>query len=190
MSVQPKPRYTRAEYLSMERAAETKSEFFDGELFAMAGATRAHNLITLNVARQIGNDLDEGPCEVYASDMRVLIEATGLYVYPDVVVVCEEPRFEDATGDTLLNPLVIVEVLSNSTESYDRGRKFENYRQVPSLREYVLIGQRQRRIEKYLRQSDGSWVLTEVTGAEGEILLDTVGCSLSLERTYGPGTAP
>jgi Uma2 family endonuclease len=184
MSVQPKPHYTPQEYLAREREAETKSEYFGGEIFTMAGASRAHNLIGVSVTRLIANHLEDGPCEVYANDMRVLIDATDLYTYPDITVVCEEPLFEDSTRDTLLNPLIIIEVLSDSTERYDRGRKFENYRQIPSLREYVLISQKDYHIEKFVRQGDGSWVLTEVFGADATIRLETIDCALPLKRVY------
>jgi Uma2 family endonuclease len=139
MSLQAKQRLTPEEYLARERQVDTKSEFYDGELFAKAGASRSHNLIVGNVTGELRAQLRGRPCEVYPADMRVKVSETGLYAYPDVVVVCGEPRFEDEHLDTLLNPTVIVDVLSPSTEAYDRGEKFAQYRKLASLREYVLI---------------------------------------------------
>ena len=130
-SAATKIRFTAQEYLALERKSETRNEYYNGEIFAMAGASREHNLIVGNLLRDIGNQLEDRPCESYPSDMRVSIEATGLYTYPDVAVVCGEPRFQDREVDTLLNPTVIIEVLSPSTEAYDRGVKFRHYRAHP-----------------------------------------------------------
>ena len=135
MSTIPKTRYTAEQYLSIERAAQFRSEFFRGEMFAMVGASRKHNLIAVNISRRLNEQFDGRKCEVYQSDMRVKVNATGLYTYPDVVATCDEPQFEDDQVDTLLNPKVIVEVLSPSTELWDRGKKFKHYRNIPSLRE-------------------------------------------------------
>jgi Uma2 family endonuclease len=148
------------EYLELERKADFRSEYYRGEMFAMAWATWEHTLIKDNLAREAGSQLKNGPCRVLTSDMRVRVDATGLYTYPDIVVVCEKPRFEDKVADTLLNPRVIIEVLSDSTEKYDRGTKFGHYRQVPSILEYVLVAQDRPLVERYVRQPDGSWVLT------------------------------
>ena len=147
------------EYLAQERRAEFRSEYLHGEVFAMAGASFEHTLIKDNVARNAGNQLENGPCHVLTSDMRVKVNATGLYTYPDVAVVCDKPQFEDKVMDTLLNPRVIVEVLPDTTEKYDRGAKFGHYRQIASLHEYVLIGQDRPLVERYVRQADGSWNL-------------------------------
>src|SRR5262249_54874860 len=141
MSVQPRRWYTPEEYLALEEDADFKSEYFGGEIFAMAGASEEHNTITANVVAEVRQQFRGTPCRVYTSDMRVKGEATGLYTYPDVVAACGERRFERRGTDSLLNPTVIFEVLSPTTESYDRGRKFENYRQIESLREYILIAQ-------------------------------------------------
>src|ERR1044071_3578846 len=132
-------RLTEEEYLRLERAAEFKSEYFDGELFAMAGGTRAHSLISANLTGELRAVLKNTKWVTYNADLRIKTEATGLYTYPDVSIVCGEQRFLDNEQDTLLNPTVVVEVLSDSTEAYDRGKKFEHYRQVPSLREYLLV---------------------------------------------------
>ena len=141
MSAIPKPSLTPQEYLARERRATEKSEYYRGEIFAMAGASFEHSLIKDNLARESGNQLKDKPCRVITSDLRIKVNATGLYTYPDAVIVCDEPKFEDAQVDTLLNPRVIVEVLSDSTEKYDRGGKFAHYRQIPSLQEYVLVAQ-------------------------------------------------
>jgi Uma2 family endonuclease len=151
---------TPEEYLARERQADFKSEYYHGEMFAMSGASWEHTLIKDNLAREAGIQLRDGPCRALTSDLRVKVSATGLYTYPDIVVVCEKPQFEDKVADTLLNPRVIVEVLSDSTEKYDRGAKFGHYRQVASIQEYVLIAQDRPLVERYVRQPDGSWVLT------------------------------
>jgi len=185
MTPASKPYFTPEEYLALEREAEYKSEYFAGEIFAMAGATRRHNLIGVNLGRELSLRLRDEPCETYVGDMRVQVEATGLYTYPDVVVVCGEPQFADAAEDTLLNPTLIVEILSPSTEAYDRGRKFAQYQRLASLREYVLVAQDQPRVERYVRQPDGSqWLLSTVTGQDGFAPLASVGCELPLAEVY------
>lgn len=183
---QPKPvlRYTPAEYLALERVAETKSEYFDGEIFAMAGASREHNLITGSVVTRLTSQLESRPCEVYPSDMRVKVPATNLYTYPDVVVVCEEPRFEDASLDVLLNPTLLVEVLSPSTAGYDRGIKFDSYRTIESLRGVLFIAQERVHVVHYVRQDDGTWLLTETRDPGGRVSLASVGASLVLSEVY------
>ena len=158
MSTQIQPRHaTPEEYLAVERASETRSEYFAGDIVAMTGASRAHNLIVLNVGAELRAQLRGRACESYVEGMRVKVVAAGVYTYPDVVVVCGEPVFEDEQVDTVLNPTLIVEVLSPSTERYDRGRKLEHYRKIPSLSEYILIAQDARRIEWYTRQEGGLW---------------------------------
>jgi hypothetical protein len=139
MTAQPKPRYTPQEYLARERQAEVRSEYFAGEIFAMSGNSRGHNLIVTNAVGELRHRLRHRPCEVYPSNMRVKVEASGLYTYPDVTVVCGEPRFEDAEVDTLLNPMVLMEVLSKSTEAYGRGKKSAHYRRLlPCATTYSL----------------------------------------------------
>ena len=175
---------TAAEYLTLERQAETKSEYWNGGIYAMSGASRNHNRITFNLARRIGNQLDGKPCEGYANDMRVKVSPTGLYTYPDVIVVCGEPRFEDDQLDTLLNPQVIIEVLSESTEKYDRGDKFAHYRMLDSLADYLLVAQHQPLIEHFQRQTDGSWRYSVAQGLEAEIAIPAIGCVLRLVEVY------
>ncbi|MGB2611131.1 MAG: Uma2 family endonuclease [Isosphaeraceae bacterium] len=182
-SAATKIRFTPQEYLALERKSETRNEYYNGEIFAMAGASREHNLTVANLLRDIGNQLEDRPCESYPSDMRVFIEATGLYTYPDVSVVCGEPRFQDREVDTLLNPTVIVEVLSPSTEAYDRGDKFRHYRRIDSLREFVLISQDRMMVERYTRQGK-DWVLSEMTDPDQVLKLESIGCQIPLDRIY------
>jgi len=184
MSTQPTPRLTPAEYLALERSAEIKGEYFDGEIFAMAGASREHNLIVGNLVRELGNRLRNGLCEVYPSDMRVKVDLTGLYTYPDVVVVCDKPQFEDQHGDTLLNPTLLIEVLSESTEKYDRGRKSSHYRRLPSLQEYLLVSQDEPHIEHYARRDNDHWLLTEATGMDTNIELPVLQTIIELSEVY------
>lgn len=182
-SAAAKTRYTPEQYLALERKAEFKSEYFDGFIEAMSGTTRLHNLVAGNLLREIGNQLKGRPCEVYTADMRVRVSPTGLYTYPDVVAVCGEPRFLDGEFDTLLNPTLIVEVLSPSTEAYDRGGKFAHYRRLESLREYALIAQDRACVERFARRDEG-WVLTEWSGPEAVLQLDSIGCAVALREIY------
>ncbi|PYS53275.1 MAG: hypothetical protein DMG13_13360 [Acidobacteria bacterium] len=184
MSSQLKVRLTPEEYLRLERAAETKSEYLDGEMLPMPGASREHNLIVTNIVAVLANQLLDRPCEVYPPDMRVKVSSSGLYTYPDVTVVCGEPRFEDPYVDTLLNPHLIFEVLSESSETYDRGRKFSHYRTVESLREYVLVAQSECRVEQFARQTGGQWLYVESTDPNGSIELPSIACRLPLSRVY------
>ena len=184
MATQPKTFITPEQYLEIERAAEFKSEYYGGEMFAMSGARRGHNLIVWNLAGELGQQLRKRPCEAYQHDMRVRVSATGLYAYPDTVIVCGEPQFLDATQDTLLNPTVIVEVLSPSTEAYDRGRKFELYRTIPSLTHYLLVASEWMSAESFTRQEEGGWLLTGATLPEDAIDLPAVGVRFTLADLY------
>jgi len=185
MSAQPKPiRLSTEEYLARERRAEFKSEYFNGELFAMAGAQQAHNLIVGNLLRTLGNQLLERDCKVYSSDMRVKIAKINKYTYPDVVVTCGKANFEDAEVDTLLNPVVIFEILSDSTEAYDRGKKFQHYQFLESLAEYVLISQDAVRVEQYIRQSDKTWQYSQYQELGDLVKLESVNCELALKDVY------
>ena len=173
------------EYLAQERRAEFKSEYLRGEIFAMAGASYEHTLAKDNLAREAGNQLKGTPCRLLTSDMRVKVEATGVYTYADIAIVCDEPRFEDEVFDTLLNPRALVEVLSDSTEKYDRGAKFGHYRQIPSLQEYVLVAQDQPLVERYVRQPDGSWLLTVFEGLGQTFAFASVPSRIRLADIYG-----
>jgi Uma2 family endonuclease len=184
MSTQPKTYLTPEQYLELERRAEYKSEYYKGEMFAMAGATREHNLLAGNVLAALHTQLRSSPCETYPSDMRVLVRDTGLYAYPDVVIACQEPRFLDGQLDTLLNPTLLVEILSPSTEAYDRGRKFENYRSIQSLRQYLLVASDRIHADLYTRQEDGGWLLTSAGGPAGTLALASVDCQISLADIY------
>jgi len=184
-------RYTPQQYIALERKAEFRSEYCNGFITAMAGTSREHNLIALNLGAEIRSQLKNRPCEAYVSDMRVLVSRTGLYTYPDVVAVCGEPRFEDDEVDTLLNPTMIVEVLSPSTESYDRGKKFGHYRLLESLREYIVVAQDQVLVERYTRQGE-EWLLTDLRDLDASLRLTSIGCEVSLREIYAkvefPGT--
>ena len=184
MQPQAIPYISEDEYLEIERNSEIKHEYFDGEIFAMSGASEAHNLIVANVIITLGSQLKKKPCRVYPSDMRLKIERTTLYTYPDAMIVCGERKFGDKEKDMLLNPDVIIEVLSDSTENYDRGKKFEHYRQIASLKEYVLISQHERKIEKFMKTEDRRWVLDETDEENPEIILESVGCALNLDEVY------
>ncbi|MBS1797498.1 MAG: Uma2 family endonuclease [Acidobacteria bacterium] len=184
MSAIPKSKLTPEEYLEFERKSATKHEFFKGEIFAMSGAKRDHNKITTNLSGLVWQHLKGKDCESYSNDMRVFVPRTGLYTYPDLVVVGGEPRFQDEVFDTLLNPVLLIEVLSESTESYDRGRKFQHYRSIESLREYVLVAQDEARIEKYVRHGDGFWLLSEAVGLDAEIEFASIECRIPLAEVY------
>jgi Uma2 family endonuclease len=178
------PPVSPEEYLLRERRAEYRSEYYEGEIVAMTGASRRHNLITGNAFFSIKRQLRGGGCEVYTSDMRVRIPATGAYLYPDLVIACGEIQMEDETVDTLVNPTVLMEVLSPSTERYDRGRKWELYRRIPSLQQYVLVSQDEPRIEWFTRQQGGLWLYAEAADSAAEVRLDSVGCTLRLADVY------
>ena len=175
--------YTTEEYLARERMAETKSEYLGGEIVAMAGATRAHNLMVGNLYRELSQQLRGGPCEAYVNDMRVRVNRTGLYTYPDIVVACGEIQFDDNQADTLLNPVVVIEVLSPKTEAYDRGDKFAHYRRLDSLQEYVLVAQDKMRVERYVRQGE-AWVLSELSAPDDVVSLSAIGCNVTLRDLY------
>jgi len=184
MSSQALPFLTPEQYLEIERKAERKSEYWNGEMFAMAGATEPHNLVATNTASLAFAQLRTKNCRVYRSDMRVQVAANAMYAYPDIVIVFGKPQCLDGHQDTLLNPKVIVEVLSPSTEAYDRGRKFEHYRQIESLEQYLLLSQEQMRAELYSRQPGGQWLITFATRPEEFVELSSVSCRLSLAECY------
>jgi len=184
MSTIPKKRYTPQEYLEIDRKAERKSQFFEGEIFMMAGASARHNLIVANLLASLVGQLRGRRCTAYASELRTKVDPSGLYTYPDISVICDEPRFDDERHDTVLNPTLIIEVLSGSTEAYDRGAKFGQYRKIESLRQYVLVEQERAHIEIYTRQPDGHWVLADVEGPEAEARLESIDCRLRLAEVY------
>ncbi|TGE24613.1 Uma2 family endonuclease [Hymenobacter aquaticus] len=184
MSAQPKPYYTPAEYLAFERESETKNEYFQGEIFAMSGASRAHNLLVKNMLVGLDNRIGDS-CSVFPSDMRVHVAANGLYTYPDVSVVCgPEQYLDDAHLDTLLNPGVLVEVLSKTTAKDDRNSKFLLYKSIPSLQHYVLVDSLRVTVALYSRGTGSSWLFQEYQGLTAVLPLPAVGVELPLAEIY------
>ncbi len=183
MATQPLPPLTEEEYLRIERAAFEKSEFHGGQMFAMAGGTPNHALITSRATSLLDRAVPPG-CRVFSSDLRIKVAPTATYTYADCTVVCGEPQFDSSQKDNVLNPLVIVEVLSPSTQDYDRGKKFELYRTIESLREYLIIHQDRRFVEHHSKQDDGSWVLREHSGTEGSVAMDRLGLRIALSDLY------
>lgn len=177
-------RITPQEYLIRERQASTKSEFYQGEIFAMGGGSANHSLIAANFVGEARNALKDKPCTVFNSDLRVQVQATGLYTYPDATVVCGEQIFDDDHRDTLLNPTVIVEVVSDSTEKYDRGKKSNHYRQIKSLKELILIAQDRPQVERFTRQPNGDWLFHEQTELSAEFELKSLGISVAMSELY------
>ena len=174
---------TSEEYLAWERKQPFKNEYHNGQIVAMSGASRSHNRITVDITIQLGNQLMNSECEVFASEMRVRTSPGISYFYPDVIVVCGEPRFEDDTFDTLLNPILVVEVLSPSTAAFDRGEKFEHYKQIASLQEYILVSQNNVRVEHYRRQGS-QWIHNIFEHLEDMLPLASIECRLSLHAIY------
>lgn len=184
MATNPKTLLTEDEYLAFERRSEFRHEYVAGEVFDMTGASREHNLIVMNIGAALHAQLRDRPCNVYASDQRVKVRGAKHYSYPDVVVTCGEEEFADAELDTLLNPLVIFEVLSDSTEAYDRGKKFESYQLVESLTDYLLVSQHARRIEQFTRRTGRDWIYTEAHEPGDAVRIQSIGCELKLEDVY------
>jgi len=184
MSKQQKARFTAAEYLSMDRASSEKHEFAFGDIYGMGGASARHVEIVGNIVRELGNRLRQQPCRVYSTDLRLCVDAEHRYTYPDVVVVCGQPQFLDDEIDTLLNPVLIVEVLSESTRNYDRGDKFQQYRGIPSFREYLLVDQAKTHVERYAKQNDGTWSLYETDSLNEFVHLESISVTLPLSEIY------
>jgi Uma2 family endonuclease len=184
MSSQPDQKLTEDEYLAIERCSEVKHELVDGAMVAMSGASPIHVLIVSNLVAELHNQLKNRECRVYASDLRVKIQKSGRYTYPDVSVVCGRLELATAQRDTLLNPRVLIEVLSESTKDYDRGEKFEQYRSIPSFAEYVLVAQDRHHVEHYARQKDGRWLLEETDAVADAVVLESIDCRLALTEIY------
>jgi len=182
--------FTPEEYLSIERNSDFKSEYIGGKIYAMAGGSSEHSIITMNIAGEFYSQLKGSPCRIYSSDMRVKVSSTGLYTYPDVTVVCGEPQYLDEHGDVLLNPTVIVEVLSPSTAAYDRGEKGEHYRTLESLTDYIVVAQDRRWFEHYSRLGDNQWVLTTAKAIDQDIKLTSIGCTLRMADIYNNVAIP
>jgi Uma2 family endonuclease len=183
MASQPRHRYSVEEYLTLELSSPEKHEYCDGEIFAIVGASFPHGLIVGNLVRHIGQQLKGKPCTVLPSDLRVKASATGLYTYPDVVIICGTPKLEPP-GDTLLNPIVLIEVLSPSTEDYDRGTKFEHFRTIESLKDYLLVAQDAIRVEHFARQPDDHWLASPAQRLTDELTIASIDCTLALAEIY------
>jgi Uma2 family endonuclease len=172
------------EYLAVERGAEFKSEYIDGIMYAMAGASERHNAIVANLIISIGVQLRGRDCRVYPSDLKIRVPNSTSFLYPDVSVVCGDPISADEHKDVIINPWLIVEVLSESTAAFDRGRKFLRYQQINSLREYVLVDQNEPHVEKFERQPNDNWLYSKVAGIDEKIILTSIQCELSLKDVY------
>jgi len=179
----PKHRYSVDEYLALDREADYKSEYVAGEIFAMGGASPRHVLIMSNTAREFGSKLKNTNCQVYSADLRIQAAAGDAYHYPDVAVVCGRPEYLDGKKDTVTNPIVIVEVLSPATRSYDRGDKFASYRRIAALREYILIAQEACHVEHFVRK-EGGWDFSEIEDCQGDLLVTTLGIAIPLVEIY------
>ena len=184
MSALPQRKLTVAEYLEIERAAEIKSEFYNGEMFAMAGGSKAHNLIASNVGFVLNLHLRQRDCLVFGSDMRVKIERINKYTYPDISVTCGKQIFEEESDDALLNPVLIVEILSPSTSDYDHRDKFQHYQFLKSLQEYIVISQNSCRLEQYVRELDWQWKYRIYSSLDDVVKLESIDCELPLREVY------
>ena len=185
MSAIIKPRYTLEEYFELERTSEEKYEYFNGEVFCMSGAQPEHSLLESNFSTLLNNALQERGCRVYSSNLRVRTLALPPYRYPDLTVVCERPQFEEIGGlRVLTNPLLIIEILSPSTEGYDRGDKFTYYKSIASFKEYLLVAQHRPHVTHYVKQDDGTWSYEELNDLSDTVYLKTVECSLQLSQIY------
>ena len=178
-----KTRLASEEYLAIERAAEFKSEFYDGVMYAMSGASYEHNLINVNLLANLHNQLRGGPCRALVNDLRTSL-TQGNYAYPDIVVVCGKPEFIDDQFDTITNPRVIIEVLSPSTQKWDRGGKFAHYQRIATLQHYILVGQDGPAVERRDRQADDSWLTTGISWPDGILTLGSIGTAVPLSEIY------
>ena len=176
---------TVEQYFALERDSLEKHEYLRGQVFALAGASPAHNLVTANIGAALNGALKSRPCRVYAADLRIHVPATGLYTYADATAVCGKAQLDEGNPPSLLNPDVIIEVLSESTESYDRGKKFAHYRSIPSLKEYLLVSQKEAVIEQFTRQADGSWLLREWKSGDHVVLaLPDRACTIAVDDVF------
>jgi Uma2 family endonuclease len=176
--------YSPEEYLALERVDKYKNEYLAGRIYAMSGGTPTHAAIAMNVGGEIRTQLKGSECRVFSSDLKVRSGASTLFAYPDVTVVCGNLEYHDSKADVITNPVVIVEVLSDSTEAFDRGDKFINYRQIESLADYLLVSQTGCLVEHYTKLPDGKWILNPVSGLESEIEIRSIGCTLRLSEIY------
>jgi Uma2 family endonuclease len=184
MSAQPQPRLTVEQYLELDRASEFRNEYYSGRMYAMSGGSPTHAILIASIGRELGIGLKKGSCQVATSNLRVRVSSGGLYTYPDVVVVCGKIKVADDDKDTLLNPILLLEVLSPSTEAYDRGFKFAQYRLIESLQEYALVSQTEPRVEVFRRQPGGNWLFSEAVGLDKLCRFDSVDCAIPLAEIY------
>jgi Uma2 family endonuclease len=184
MIAQPQKHYSPEEYLALEETAEYKNEYYQGKILAMSGSSVNHNRIVGNLLFVLSTPLETKPCEVFASNLRLLVKKNGLYTYPDVMVVCGRIEYVKGRTDTITNPVVIFEVLSESTQAHDRGAKFELYRAIETLQDYVLVDQARVHVEYFHGLEDGRWLLTEFNDLEAVLMLESVGVEISLSRVY------
>lgn len=175
---------TLDEYFRLEETSEIKHEYFHGAIYDMTGASYTHTTLVQNIAGQLYIQLRGKSCHAHTNDLRVKIETTMLYTYPDILVICGKPQFADDRNDTITNPTLIIEVLSPSTEGYDRGKKFQHYRTIATLQEYLLVAQDAVRVERYTRRAENEWLLQEFTALDQTVPLDTIGCALPLAAVY------
>ncbi len=183
MASAPSPRLTPAEYLALDRAAAFRSEFFDGQMYAMSGASLPHSQINANVLAHLYAQLGDGPCQPLASDLRVALGA-GEYAYPDILIVCGPPQLIDDDFDILVNPLVILEILSSSTQKWDRGGRFAGYQRIASLRHSVLISQDAPSVERFDRRDHNTWLATTISAVDGVLIIEPMGIRLTLRDIY------
>jgi Uma2 family endonuclease len=184
MSAQPSEYLTLQEYFTLEESSDHKHEYYRGAIYAMTGASARHNLLVANVIGLLHGQLRKSACRVFPSDLRLKIEATGLYTYPDISVICGGLQFDAGRQDTVTNPTVLIEVLSPSTENYDRGKKFEHYRTLESLQEYIVVAQDRVHIEQHIRQDERRWLLVDFFAMDQIIQLGAVDCALPVELVY------
>lgn len=184
MVAKPQKHYSPEEYLALEETAEYRSEYYRGEIFAMSGGSANHNRIAGNLYMALRDVFRGKPCEAFITDMRLLVKKNGLYTYPDIMVVCGSLAFAKGRTDTITNPIVIIEVLSESTQGYDRGAKFELYRTIDSLQDYVLVDQARVHVEYFRKLEDGRWLLTEFNDLEAVLRLESVAVEIPLRRAY------
>ena len=184
MTTQALRQSTPEEYLAFERSSDDRHEYLGGEICAMGGVSPEHALIVTNVASELRLRTKGGPCRVYSTDLRLRVSPAGLFTYPDVVVICGPSQFADDQRDTVTNPTLLVEVLSDSTQGYDRGEKFEHYRSLESFREYLLVAQGRPHVERYLRREGDGWILEETNRLEDVVKLDSIGAELPLAEIY------
>jgi len=190
MSAQTQPRLTPEQYLALDRASDFRNEYYNGCMYAMSGGSPTHAILIAGIGGELRSVLKKGPGQVATSNLRVRVSSAGLYTYPDVVVFCGEMKLAENDKDTLLNPILVLEVLSPSTEAYDRGFKFAQYRMIESLQEYALVSQTEPRVEVFRRQPSGDWLFSKSVGLESAIRFDSVACSIPLAEIYNKLTFP